>query len=113
MPDEIFSDEDETSTAVSTHDTKPSAVSPVSLTFEQQKELLMIRHEKVLEEMKQKTELIKLEREQERLKFMNQGKISGDGIWGEKQFNVGSTLQLFPKFSEKDPDLVFFSCLSR
>lgn len=33
LPNEFFSDKDETSTAVSTHDTKLPAVSTVSLTF--------------------------------------------------------------------------------
>lgn len=69
--------------------------------------MIQLEHEKALEEMKQKTEMIKLEREQEKLKFINQGKISGDGVWEEKCFNVGSNLQLLLKFSEKDPDLSF------
>lgn len=45
------------------------------------------------------------------MNFINWGRISGDGVWEEKHFNVGSNLQLLLKFPEKGPNLFCFFSL--
>lgn len=106
---------------ISKHDVMLAAMSPESLTFEQQKELLMIRleHEKMmqhkqleLEVMKHKSEMAKLELEQSKLQLIKEGKLFGGTVINESKFDVGTNLKLLPRFTEADPDL-FFSLFER
>ena len=105
LPDEEVPSEDDVQNEANAQDGKTFSFSSGHLSFEQQKELLEIKlkHEKEMEIMKQKTELLRLELEQEKFNL---------GVKDKKQLNIGSNLQLLPKFSEKDPDL-FFSLFER
>lgn len=97
----------------------PSTSVPMvtNLSFEQQKELLMLQfsHEKAkqqqqmeLEVMKQKLEHAKLEIEQCKLDLIREGKLRSRELSdGSSGFDVTSNLRLLPKFNEKDPDIFF------
>ena len=76
------------------------------LTFEQQKELLLLKldHERELEKMKYKKEQIKLDLELQKLTF-KEGKISASALNGEttgSHVDVASNIGLLPKFNEND-----------
>lgn len=100
-------------------------VGPVgALTFEQQKELLLLQlaHDKETFqlELEQKIVVERLRRdtEQVKLEMVRDGRLSGDFLRGE-EYPVGSkssdlvaNLRLVPKFNEQDPD-VFFSMFER
>ena len=100
------------------------------LTFDQQKELLMLQldHDKfklkaelekelAVERMRQQTEQAKLEMEQSRLTLIKEGKLSAASELSKKSslvseqscdgFDVLGNLRLLPKFSEKDPESFF------
>ena len=106
-----------------------------SLTFDQQKELLLIQmeHEKTkmdnelalektkmdkelaLEAMKQRTEQAKLDIEQFKLDLVREGKMAGTDITrsaGSSRVDCTKNLRLLPKFDEEDPD-TFFSLFER
>ena len=98
--------------------------------FEQQKELLLLqvqlekmKQEKdlALEEMKQKTEMVRLEVQNKKLNLIQQGILPGSSDSESPMFQSGtpvasfdifSNLRLFPKFNDKDPDS-FFSLFER
>ena len=98
--------------------------------FEQQKELLLLqvqlekmKQEKdlALEEMKQKTEMVRLEVQNKKLNLIQQGILPGladsespmfQSGTPVASFNILSNLRLLPKFNEKDPDS-FFSLFER
>lgn len=87
------------------------------LTFEQQKELLMLKleHEQQLEKMKYKMEQMKLEVEQQKLGLIKAGALSADtGKEGATaaHFDVTKNLRLVPKFDERDVD-TFFALFER
>ncbi|KAK0144763.1 hypothetical protein N1851_016781 [Merluccius polli] len=84
------------------------------LTFEQQKELLMLKfeHEKELEKMKYKMEQMKLEVEQNKLGLISEGKFPVGAVRGESGFDVTKNLRLMPKFEEKDVE-TFFAMFER
>ena len=104
--------------------TQKPVVSKGILTFEQQKELLLLQleHERLkndrqleMEVLRQKTEMHKLEVQQYRLELIREGKLASEGLVqrkGEYEFDVGTNLRLVPHFTEADPDL-FFSLFER
>lgn len=82
------------------------------LTFEQPKELLMMKleHEQQLERMKYKTEQMKMEVEQQKLELMKAGVLpAAASKEGEtvNYFDVIKNLRLVPKFDEKDVETFF------
>lgn len=94
------------------------------LSFEQQRELLLLKQshefqlkqkELALEEMKNRTEMARLELQNKKLNLIQEGKLLGsespDGVKVEA-FDIFSNLRLLPKFNEKDPDS-FFSLFER
>ena len=93
------------------------------LTFEQQKELLMIQldHDKFKlraeldkEKIRQQTEQAKLDMEQTRLSLVREGRLSAGDVSrnSSDESDVLGNLRLVPKFSEKDPES-FFSLFER
>lgn len=102
-------------------------VTNVTLSFEQQKELLtmQLEHEKLkqqkeleiqleLEKMKFKTEQTKLELEHYKLNLIKEGKLNDnsgrDSVGSSETFSrcdVSTKLRLMPKFNEKDLDTFF------
>ncbi|TKS65190.1 Retrovirus-related Pol polyprotein [Collichthys lucidus] len=77
------------------------------LTFEQQKELLLLKldHEKELEEIKYKKEQMKMDLEIQKLALIKEGKISASALNVQttgSHFDVASNLRLLPKFNEND-----------
>lgn len=91
------------------------------LTFEQQKELLLLKmeHEIELEKIKSKMEhekeKMKLEVEREKLGLIAAGKLPASVTWGEReavQFDVTKNLRLMPKFDDADVD-TFFAMFER
>ena len=104
---------------------KPAVESSVAagsmLSFEQQKDLLLLtqKHELQLEEMKQRTELVKLELQNKKLRLIQEGVWPGSADIedpvnhsGPPSFDITRNLCLLPKFNEKDPDS-FFSLFER
>ena len=108
--------------------TAPS-VSPSSLLFEQQKELLLlqlehdrVKYEKEVE-FKQDMERAKIKLQQERLELVREGKLSGESLLWEGDadllrsrssfgcapdtFDIVGNLRLLPQFNEKDPETLF------
>lgn len=99
----------------------PAPFTPViatnsSLTFEQQKELLLLQHDH--DRAKQAKELeVKLQLERERLELIREGKVGGEYTFDAgsdsgkdrpvNSFDLGSDLRLVPKFNENDPDTFF------
>ncbi|XP_030283654.1 uncharacterized protein LOC115587797 [Sparus aurata] len=110
-----------------------------NLTFEQQKELLLLQlaHEKdkqkmemerqrlefekqvAIERLRRETEQAKIDLQATRLGLVKEGKLSGEVLQGgdgssspSKSPDMVSSLRLLPKFNEKDPD-VFFSLFER
>lgn len=84
-----------------------------NLSFEQQKELLLLQmeHEKLKqrsEESKQELEKAKLEVEVLKLNLMREGKLSGS----RESFSLSSNLKLVPKINEEDPN-TFFTLFER
>ncbi len=95
------------------------------LTFEQQKELMMMQmqHEKVIQQkelevevIKQKTEQEKLKIEQYKLDLVKEGKLSASDLTDQSasvstfsaaRFDIASNLKLLPKFNDEDPDPFF------
>lgn len=106
-----------------------------SLTFEQQKELLVLQHQQAvekeerakeyafeLEKLKLKVQFHEAELKQEqqslecyRLDLIKNGTLSGpsEGSLSAEStyFYIASNLRLGPNFSEKDPDTFFCCCL--
>lgn len=88
-----------------------------NLSFEQQKELLLlqIKHEKLKqrsEESKQELEKAKLEVEVLKLNLMREVKLSGSREEQGMSFSLSSNLKLVPKFNKEDPD-TFFTLFER
>ena len=89
-----------------------------ALTFEQQKELLLLKleHEKQLEKMKYKMEEMKLEIEQQKLGLIKTGALPADTGEGAvaAHFDVTKNLRLVPHFDERDVDTFFvlFECVA-
>lgn len=85
-----------------------SVETPTGLTFEQQKQLLMLKFEHETRMQHKQLEL-----EHYKLDLIKAGKLLGEGGVQEKPvFNVANNLKLLPKFTEHDPDL-FFSLFER
>lgn len=99
-----------------------SQVSPsVVLTFEQQKELLLLQIDRgkldmERERLRQSLEKEKLELEQYRLDLIKTGKLGGTAVLDEpaasstqssKMFDLVRNLRIVPKFDERDPDTFF------
>uniref|UniRef100_A0A671UNG2 SCAN box domain-containing protein n=1 Tax=Sparus aurata TaxID=8175 RepID=A0A671UNG2_SPAAU len=101
----------------------------VALTFEQQKELLLLQMERdklgiEKERLRRSLEKEKLELQQYRLDLIKAGGLSGDagtgwleesvaaGSQSLKRFDVVGNLRLVPKCEERDPD-TFFSLFER
>ncbi|XP_055721489.1 uncharacterized protein LOC129813225 [Salvelinus fontinalis] len=112
------------------------SVSPSSLLFEQQKELLLLQlehdreklnHDRVKYEkelaFKQDMEMAKIKLQQERIELIREGKISGESLFWEGDqelprgrssfgrapdtFDIVGNLRLLPQFNEKDPETFF------
>lgn len=81
------------------------------LTFEQQKELLLLKlkHEKELERIKYKTEQLKLDLELQKLAMIKDGRMSASALMGGTcpHFDVANNLKLLPHFNEKDVETFF------
>lgn len=104
-------------------------VSPSSLLFEQQKELLLLQleHDRVKYEkelaFKQEMERAKIKLQQERLELVREGNLSGESLLWEGDpdlprgrssfgrapdtFDIVENLRLLPQFNEKDPEIFF------
>lgn len=83
-----------------------------NLSFEQQKELLLLQmdHEKLKlrsEQGKMELEKAKLDLEFLKLNLMKEGKLSSSGQEQSMSFSITSNLKLVPKFNEEDPDTFF------
>lgn len=88
------------------------SISMTGLTFEQQKELLLLKldHEKELEKIKYKKEQLKLDLEMQKLTLIREGKVSAAVLNEEpisSRFDVASNLRLLPKFNESDVETFF------
>lgn len=90
-----------------------------ALTFDQQKELLLLQMEH--EKIKQKSERDKIELDKARmdlqylkLKLIEEGKVGDVGsiVGQSEKFPLNQSLKLVPKFNEVDPD-VFFTMFER
>lgn len=104
---------------VSDHKDESSVSAPVALTFEQQKELLLLQMERDKmsldrERLRHYLEKEKLELEQYRLDLIKAGKLAGNAVLNEpepstspKTFDLVANLRLVPKFDERDPDTFF------
>ena len=118
--------------------TQSSASTGTVLSFEQQKELLLLKqthelqlqvqlqnikqqNDLALEEVKQKTELVRLELQNKKLNLIQQGILPGSADSDNPVFRSGApvasfdifnNLRLLPKFNERDPDS-FFSLFER
>ena len=89
-----------------------SGVSMTGLTFEQQKELLLLKldHEKELERMKYRKEQLKLDVEMQKLALIKDGKMSASALDEEPfrpRFDVASNLRLLPRFNENEIETFF------
>ena len=107
---------------------QPLPIQKANLSFEQQKELMLIqlemdrnRHQNEIEveKMRQKTEQAKINLQREKLELVREGKIDqkllegdGDSVSGNNTFDLVGSLRLMPKFNEKDPE-TFFSLFER
>lgn len=89
-----------------------------ALTFDQQKELLLLQMEH--EKIKQKSERDKMELDKAKmdlqflkLKLIEEGKVGdvGSTVGESEKFPLNQSLKLVPKFNEVDPD-VFLLCLN-
>lgn len=98
-----------------------------NLTFEQQKEILMMQmeYEKVIQQKELEADVMKQKQnrkiQQYKLDLIKEGKLAaGDlddnstttGTLVAPQFDIISNLKLLPKFNDKDPD-AFFSMFKR
>ena len=111
----------------------PPLVSIVpGLTFDQQKELMLIQleHERMkidkelaLEKIKMEKQLGEMELQRRKLDLVSAGKLSGDSVFdghgslesggaSSRPFDIIRNLSLLPKFNERDPD-TFFSLFER
>lgn len=98
--------------------------SPVGLSFEQQKELLLLRikaeqeKEQAMERMRQDLEREKLDVERQRLALIREGKLEGEALRADRPAMVSmkqddlSDLRLVPRFNEENPE-TFFSLFER
>ncbi len=114
----------------------PSLVATANLTFEQQKEMLMLqlKHDEMIkkaeiekqlavEKLRYQTEQTKLSLQQYKLDLIKSGQLVTDGSVelesssflperSEECFDVLGNLRLLPKFNERDPE-TFFSLFER
>ena len=111
----------------------PPLVSIVpGLTFDQQKELMLIQleHERMkidkelaLEKIKMEKQLGEMELQRRKLDLVSAGKLSGDSVFdghgslesggaSSRPFDIIRNLSLLPKFNERDPD-TFLSLFER
>lgn len=95
-------------------DTEDQAIGTkkAGLTFEQQKELLLLKleHEKELERIKYKQEQLKLDVELQKLALIKDGKLSARSLNEESitsTFDIASNLRLMPQFNEQDVETFF------
>lgn len=86
-----------------------------ALTFDQQKELLLLQMEH--EKIKQKSEHDRMELEKAKmdlqflkLKLIEEGKVGdvGSTVDEIEKFPLNQSLKLVPKFNEVDPDVFFY-----
>ena len=80
------------------------SISGTGLTFEQQKELLLLKSDH------EKEGQMKLDLELQKLALIKEGKISASALNGQttgSRFDVVSNLRLLPKFNENDVETFF------
>lgn len=89
------------------------STSPSVLTFDQQKELLLLQmdHERMKQQSEQgRLEFEKAKMELEYLKLLKEGKMDSSvdsAVCGS--FPLHQNLKLVPKFNEDDPDVFFYA----
>ncbi len=90
------------------------AVNVSSLSFEQQKDLMLLEIERA--KLNREVEIRRLEVEAMRFQLIGEGKLGGSfvglNVSGKKGLDVANNVKLLPKFSETDVD-TFFSLFER